>query len=239
MDWNAEGLIIGRRRYGETSLILEVMTAERGRHLGLVRGGRSRRMAAMLQPGNSVQLSWRARLDEHLGAFSVEPLKQRAAALFEDRRKLFLCQLLCEHLHLLPERDPHPELLASVLAMLRFDTDRIGAGRALALFEIQLLTDLGFGLDLSSCAATGTVEDLTHVSPRSGRAVSREAALPYAGRLLALPPFLTGPHVPVAADLGQAFDLTGFFLNRHVWEPREIAPTRTRDALIEILTGPI
>jgi len=239
VNWSGEGLIIGTRRHGETSIILEAMTAERGRHLGLVRGGRSRRMGAVLQPGNWVQLSWRARLDEHLGAYTVEPLIQRAAELMRDRQKLFMCQLLCQHLRLLPERDPHRGILISVLEILKSDADTTGAGKALARFEMQLLDDLGFGLDLSSCAATGTTVDLSHVSPKSGRAVSRAAALPFGERMLVLPRFFADGGEPDRTDLQNAFRLTGFFLGRHVWQPREISPPHTRDALIEMLAGPL
>src|SRR5690606_20439040 len=190
MQWSGDGLIIGVRRHGESSVIAEVMVAGRGRHLGLIRGGRSTKLAATLQPGNSVQLTWRARLEEHLGTFNLELTDARAAALIADRTRLYASQLLCDHLRLLPERDPHDRLLAMAVAALAEDRSPLSLGAALARFELTLLDELGFGLDLETCAVTGVTEDLTHVSPKSGRAVSRDAAEPYLSKLLELPAFL-------------------------------------------------
>ncbi|WP_029040238.1 DNA repair protein RecO [Cucumibacter marinus] len=239
MQWSSEGLIIGTRRHGENAMILEVMTPDRGRHLGLVRGGRSRRYAAVLQPGNSVLITWRARLDEHLGTYQVEAKTLRAAALMESRRRLYLSQLLCEHLRLLPERDPHERLYLEALAMLDNEADPLTLGRALARFELRLLDDLGFGLDLTSCAATGVTHDLRFVSPRSARAVSAEAGKPYADRLLPLPAFLTGAGDAEPGDLAEAFRLTGHFLAVHIWQARDISPPATRDHLISRLVEPV
>lgn len=234
MQWTGEGLIIGVRRHGETSVIAEVMVIGRGRHLGLVRGGRSRRLSATLQPGNTVQLTWRARLEEHLGTYAVELLAPRAADLIGSRTRLYACQLLCDHLRLLPERDPHDRLLALALQALD-DARPAELAEALARFELTLLDELGFGLDLASCAATGVTADLTHVSPKSGRAVSRAAAEPYRDRLLALPGFLRSRDHAAPGDLAEAFALTGYFLDMHVWNARAIEPPAIRDALIAIL----
>jgi DNA repair protein RecO (recombination protein O) len=235
MQWQGEGLLIGVRRHGETSVIAEAMVAGRGRHLGLVRGGRSSKLAATLQPGNTVQLTWRARLDEHLGTFAVELIDARAAELITDRIRLYACQLLCDHLRLLPERDPHDRLLALAVDALDDKPDH-DLAMELARFELTLLDELGFGLDLSACAVTGTTEDLTHVSPKTGRAVSREPAKPYCDRLLVLPQFLISDAPTARGDLMHAFRLTGHFLHMHVWDPRQIEPPAIRDALIEDLT---
>lgn len=235
MEWSSEALIIGTRRHGETSVILEVMTAEHGRHLGLVRGGRSRRLKAVLQPGNSVEATWRARLDEHLGAFTIEPLVARAAALMDDRRRLDLSQLVCAHLRLLPERDPHPRLYARALALIDNGDDSVAMGAALAHFELLLLEDLGFGLDLTSCAATGVTEDLVYVSPKSGRAVSAEAGETYKDKLLPLPGFLVGKGEADAQAVSEALRLTGYFLAAHVWDARGIEPPAARDRLVSAL----
>jgi DNA repair protein RecO (recombination protein O) len=231
MEWTGEGLLIGVRRHGETSVIAEAMVVGRGRHLGLVRGGRTRRLAAVLQPGNSLQLTWRARLEDQLGMFTVELLQARAARLIDNRTQLYMSQLVCEHLRLLPERDPHDRLLGMALRLIDSPPD----GAELARFELSVLDELGYGLDLSACAVTGQTNDLTHVSPKTGRAVSRSAAAPYMDRLLPLPSFLTsrgnaGPH-----DITDALRLTGHFLQAHVWDPRETAPPPTRDLLTEIL----
>ncbi|SMQ62703.1 DNA replication and repair protein RecO [Devosia lucknowensis] len=232
MEWTGEALLIGVRRHGESSVIAEAMVAGRGRYAGLIRGGRSPKLAATLQPGNTIQLTWRARLEDHLGTFAVEPLQTRAATLFADRKRLYLSQTVCEHLHLLPERDPHDRLLGMALSLLDNDPDPV----AFARFELALLDELGFGLDLETCAATGTTQDLTHVSPRSGRAVSRAAAEPYKDRLLPLPSFLHARGNASPDDLRNAFRLTGHFLDAHVWSARHIDAPPTREKLIEMLT---
>ncbi len=228
MEWTGEALLIGVRRHGESSVIAEAMVAGRGRYAGLVRGGRSTKLAATLQPGNTIQLTWRARLEDHLGNLTVELLRARAAELIADRDRLFLSQLICEHLHLLPERDPHDRLLGMALSLLDSALD----GAELARFELALLDELGFGLDLASCAATGVTADLAHVSPKSGRAVSRAAAEPYKDRLLPLPSFLHARGNASPDDISAALRLTGHFLNMHVWGPRHIAPSPNRDALL-------
>lgn len=234
MEWTGQGLVIGVRRHGESSVIVEAMVSGRGRCLGLVRGGRSSRQSATLQPGNEVQLTWRARLESHLGTFSAELLHARAAELIADRTRLYACQTVCDHLRLLPERDANDRLLAMVLAIL--DEEEMPAlGAALARFELALLEDLGFGLDLYACALTGTTENLTHVSPKTGRAACASAAAPYIDRLLALPAFLLDESQPNEGDVAAAFRLTGHFLNMHVWTARQLEPPATRDPLIGLL----
>lgn len=237
MQWTGEGLIIGVRRHGESSVIAEAMVAQRGRTLGLVRGGRSSKLAATLQPGNTVQLTWRARLEEHLGTFTVEMIDARAADLIADRTRLYLSQVVCEHLRLLPERDPHDRLLGLAVDLLDDGLTRHAMGMALARFELTLLDELGFGLDLSACAVTGQTTDLTHVSPKTGRAVSREPAKPYSDRLLVLPQFLISESAASPADVFDAFRLTGHFLAMHVWDARQIEAPSMRDCLIESLVA--
>lgn len=239
MEWSGEGLIIGVRRHGESSVIAEVMVEGRGRQLGLVRGGRSSRLAATLQAGNSVELTWRARLEEHLGLFTrTELTDARAARLIADRTLLYASQLLCEHLRLLPERDPHDLLLGRVIRILDGSLDPLALGMALARFELTLLDELGFGLDLSSCAVTGVTRGLSHVSPRTGRAVCLSAAAPYLDRLLELPRFLLEETSADFHDLAAAFSLTGHFLFMHVWAPRSLETPATRAALISLLAAP-
>ena len=165
MQWTDEGIIIGTRRHGETSLIVELMTPAHGRHLGLVRGGRSRKQQPVLQPGNSVTAIWRARLDEHLGHYTLESTRQRAARLIEGPAGLYGIQTLAALLRLLPERDPHPLLYAALNAIVDRLDDALVAGELVARFELQLLDDLGFGLDLDSCVATGGNDGLVYVSP--------------------------------------------------------------------------
>jgi DNA repair protein RecO (recombination protein O) len=240
MEWRDEAIILGVRRHGETSVIAEVMTRERGRHLGLVRNGRSRTMQPVLQPGNLVEVTWRARLDEHLGNFSTEPMSFRAATLMEHAASLHGVQALAALLRLLPERDPHPHLFEMLNIVLDHLGEASGAGELYIRFELAVLNDLGFGLDLLQCAATGTREQLEFVSPRSGRAVSRDAGLPYQDKLFRLPEFLKEGSRESAdrESLGEAFRLTQYFLNRHVYEPRGLEPGTARDGFIRaVLDG--
>ncbi|MGH6677951.1 MAG: DNA repair protein RecO [Bradyrhizobium sp.] len=223
MEWHDEGLIIGVRRHGETSVILDAMTLEHGRHLGLVKGGRSRRMQPMLQPGNSGSLTWRARLDEHLGLYSIEATELRAARLMADAAALQGLNLLSALLRLLAEREPHAALYRAAVLIADHLDDVDVAPAALARFELAMLAELGFGLDFSRCAATGMRESLIYVSPKSGRAVSAAAGEPYRDRLLLLPAFLRGeaedPKPPID-DIVNAFSLAAFFLARNVFGPR-------------------
>ncbi len=238
MQWSDEGIIIGTRRHGETSLIIELMTPAHGRHLGLVRGGRSRRLQPILQPGNSVAATWRARLDEHLGTYAVEPTTQRASRLIEGAAGLYGIQMLAGLLRLLPERDPHPRLYEGLASILDWFDEPQVAGALIVRFELKLLDDLGFGLDLESCAATGSNDDLAYVSPKSGRAVSRSAGDAYRSRLLTLPAFLLEPASAAPAgvdDLRDGFRLTGYFLARHVFEPRGVDPPDARERFIALI----
>jgi DNA repair protein RecO (recombination protein O) len=181
-------------------------------------------------------VSWRARLEEHLGTFQLELLEARAAALIADRLRLYASQLVCEHLHLLPERDPHDRLLAMAERIMEQESTPAALGAAVARYELVLLEELGFGLDLTSCAATGATRDLTHVSPKSGRAVSRAAAEPYLSRLLRLPPFLIGNTEPQPGDIADAFKLTGYFLDAHVWMPRQLDQPAIRDTFVGLVS---
>ena len=222
MQWSDEAILLGVKRHGETSVIAEVMTRDRGRHMGLVRGGRSRSMQPVLQPGNRVEVTWRARLDEHLGEFRIEPIELRAGRLMESATAVYGVQALAALLRLLPERDPHVHLYEALNVILDHLGDPADAGELFIRFELEVLNDLGFGLDLLRCAATGRDDDLIYVSPKSGRAVSRDAGAPYAAKMLALPRFLSAG-AGKAADgdgLEAAFQLTGYFLVRHVYEPR-------------------
>ncbi|ALK08608.1 DNA repair protein RecO [Blastochloris viridis] len=236
MDWTDVGLVIGARTHGETSVILELMTLAHGRHLGMVRGGRSRRFAAVLQPGNTVQATWRARLDEHLGTYTVEPQVQRAATLIATPAATFGLQHVAALLRLLPERDPHPDLHAAAERVVGQLTEPMLAAALLVRFELGVLADLGFGLDLDACAMTGVRTDLSYVSPKTGRAASRTAGAPWADKLLVLPAFLTGTaEMPTAADIAAGFALTGYFFARRVYEPRGLAVPHEREAFLRAL----
>lgn len=237
MEWRDEGIILGVRRHGETSVILEAMTRGRGRHLGLVRGGRSRKLQPVLQVGNRVELTWRARLDEHLGAFQAEALELNAARLFASPAAIYGLQTVAAHLRLLPERDPHPGLFDALRVVIGGFDDAASTAELLARFELLMLEELGFGLDLDRCAATGVTDDLVYVSPRSGRAVSAAAGRPYHDRMLALPAFLKRG-VDRRGDLDAylaAFRLTGHFFERNVYGPRGIAMPEARAGFVGAL----
>lgn len=235
MQWQDDAIILGVKRHGETSVIAELMTRTRGRYLGLVRSGRSRSMQPVLQPGNRVDVTWRARLDDHLGEYKIEPLRLRAAQLMETATAVYGVQAMAALLRLLPERDPHPHLFDALDVILENLSDPVDAGELFVRFELAVLNDLGFGLDLTECAATGLRTDLVYVSPKTGRAVCRAAGAPYAERMLSLPPFLSEEHSKAADrdSLAAAFRLTGHFLNRHVYEPRGLRENATRDGFVQ------
>ena len=224
MQWSDDGFVLGIRRHGEASAILELMTREHGRHLGLVRGGAGSRMRPVLQPANAVRVQWRARLDDQLGTYTIEPMALRAGALFAHSHALFAVTHLAALARLLPERDPHEIVFDSLETITAQLHEPALCAALIVRFELLMLTELGFGLDLDTCAATGSASDLIYVSPKSGRAVSRDAGAPWRERLLSLPAFVTGDveHVD-AKDIAEGFALTAFFLSRHVLEPRGIA----------------
>lgn len=222
MEWHDEGLVVAVRPHGETGAVAEVFTRAHGRHLGLVHGGRSRRLRPALQTCNHVDVVWRARLNEQLGAFTVELRTGYAATVMDRPLPLLGLESLAALAHQLPERDPHPSLFEVTLFVLEFIDDDAAWPALLARWELALLDELGFGLDLSACAATGAKDGLAYVSPRTGRAVTREAGEPYKERLLALPRFLLpgAPATVPVADVLAAFALTGHFLETRVYGPQ-------------------
>jgi DNA repair protein RecO (recombination protein O) len=236
MQWTDEGIVIGVKRHGEASAILELMTREHGRHLGLVRGGFGSRLKPVLQPGNTVNAAWRARLDEHLGNYTIEGLHLRAASFFAAPHAIYGVSHLAALMRLLPERDPHTGLYVALDDILSHLNDAALAAPMVVRFELQLLAELGFGLDLERCAATGGVVDLGFVSPKSGRAVSRTAGEPWADKMLRLPAFLREQQaIPAGRDLADGFALTGYFLTRHALEPRGLTLADERAHFIAAL----
>src|SRR5215472_5159285 len=212
MEWTDDGIVLGVRRHGETSAIVELLTREHGRHLGLVRGGASSRMRPLLQPGNGVHAVWRARLDEHLGTYAIEGLRLRAATLLSSSHAVYGVTHLAFLARLLPERDPHEDIYDMLEHTLDDFDDAGGAAVHLVRFELAMLAELGFGLDLDNCAATGETTDLIYVSPKSGAAVSRTAGEAWRDRLLRLPSFLRQGEAPSELsdqDLQDGFRLTG------------------------------
>ena len=218
MEWRDQGILLSSRRHGETSAIIEGFTEAHGRHAGVVRGGASRKIAPVLQPGAQLDLVWRARLEDHIGSYAVEPVRSRAAVSLADRQALAGLNAVTALLSFaLPEREAHPALYARSEVLL----DLLGQGDLWPLaylqWELALLEELGFGLDLSSCAVLGHgANDLSYVSPRSGRAVSRAGAGDWADRLLPLPPCLMGQGPAPDAEIAEGFRTTGHFLHAHL-----------------------
>lgn len=233
MQWTDEAIVLGVRRHGETSVILELLTVERGRHLGLVRGGSGTRLRGVLQPGNSLRATWRARLDDHLGNYTVEGINLRAAGFLTAAHAVHGVTHLAALCRLLAEREPHTRIHAALEEILEALDDPAAVAPMIARFELAFLAELGFGLDLSCCAATGATDDLIYVSPRSGRAVSRAGGEDYRDKLMRLPGFLRAAAETASPDdLADAFALTGFFLERHAFAPRGLAVPDARGRFI-------
>lgn len=212
--------MLARRRHGEADAILSVMTFEHGRHLGLVRGGGGRRVGSLLQIGNRVETTWKARIIDHLGHFTVEPVRAYAALLIEDPLRLAAVAGGCALLDLaLPERDPHPQLFAALITLLERLVGSTDWPEAYVRFELLLLAELGFGIDLEACAVTGAVSGLAFVSPRTGKAVTREGAGEFIDRLLPLPAFLTGAAEADGEAIAAGLRLAAVLLDRHILAP--------------------
>ncbi len=231
MQWNDTGFVLTARRHGENALIVQLLTREHGRHLGLVRGGQSPRLRAVLQPGNEVAAVWRGRLDEHLGAYACELVRAHTAGFIDNPDRLAGLAAAAALMPVtLPEREPHADVFASFAALLRAIDSRDDWPAQYVGWECALLSALGFGLELTRCAVTGTAYNLAYVSPRSGRAVSHEAGRPYHDKLLTLPDFLWRKTPADRAQVAQGLQLTEHFLLHHVLLPqgRTMPAARTR-----------
>ncbi|MGR3713268.1 MAG: DNA repair protein RecO [Shimia sp.] len=213
MDWRDQGFVLSTRKHGETSVILEAFTPDRGRHAGIVRGGISRKVTPILQPGGQVDLNWRARLEDHIGTFTVEPVRSRSVVLSDRMALAGLNAVTALLAFCLPEREPHPDLYLKSEQLL----DLLGQNEVWPLaymrWEMALLDEMGFGLDLAACAVRGSNEELAFVSPRTGRAVSRQGAGAWADRLLPLPPVMLGQGTGSDAEVAEALKTTGYFLS--------------------------
>ncbi|CUI00421.1 DNA repair protein RecO [Leisingera aquaemixtae] len=217
MEWRDHGILLSVRRHGESSAIIDVFTEGHGRHAGVVRGGAGRRMAPILQPGAQLDVTWRARLEDHLGSYHAEPLRSRAAAALSGRLALAGLNTVTALLSFcLPEREPHPDLYSRSEQLLDLLGNEDLWPLAYLRWELALLEEMGFGLDLSACAVTGSRFGLAYVSPKTGRAVSREGAGDWADRLLPLPPVMLGQGNADDAEILQALRTTGYFLEAHL-----------------------
>ena len=230
ITWQDDAIILSARPHGEDAVLVQALTAQHGRYAGLVRGGQSRRARGSYEPGNLVHAQWRARLPDHLGQYSCEVVGSPAAALMDDPARLTALSAVAGMAEaVLPERAAHPGVYAGTRALLTA-LDGEHWAEAYVQWEVLLLRELGFGLDLSGCAGGGN-DRLAYVSPKSGRAVSLSAGAPYRDRLLALPGFLVGEGPGGAAAVAEGLHLTGFFLRRHVLDPSDRAMPAVRDRL--------
>ncbi len=236
VEWQDNAILLGRRKHGETDVIVSALTRGHGRHAGLVKGGVSRRLRGGLEPGTHVAVRWRARLEEHLGSFTCEPLTTITPDVLEDAGRLAALVATCGLLDIaLPEREPHPDLYDLCLGLL----DRLGGvgwAAAYADFERGLLEALGFGLHLDACVATGTTADLRFVSPKSGGAVCGAAGEPYRDRLLPFPEVFRRTSPPSNADVVAGLAVTGYFLRQHVFDSLGRPSPDARNRLIDRLT---
>ena len=230
IEWSDEAVVLGLRPHGEAGAVVQLLTRQQGRHAGLVRGGQGRRLGGVLQPGNRVRATWRARLAEHLGNFTCELEEAVAARFLDDPARLGALRAalaVCEQA--LPEREPHPACHDGLLALIAA-LDGEHWGETYVVWELALLKELGFGLDLSACAGGGN-DELAYVSPRTGRAVSLAAGEPYRDKLMALPGFLVGKGSGGAREVAQGLALTGRFLERHIFHPQDRPLPAARDRL--------
>ena len=229
IEWSDTGVLLTARAHGEHAAIVDVLTPTHGRVAGVVRGGRSRKMTPHLQPGTQLDVTWKARLEDHLGSFTVEPIRARAAVIMGDRKALAGMQAVTAlSAVLLPEREAMPTVYETTVTLL----DLMGATDAWPLaylrWEVSLLDALGYGLDLTSCAVTGATDGLNYVSPKSGRAVSLGGAGEWAPKLLPLPPALLPDGEGTDAEIAQAMATTGHFLSRAAGDGRDLPEARRR-----------
>lgn len=230
MDWIDRGIVLTTRKHGESSLIVSLLTEHHGRHAGLVRGGAGRRNRGIYQPGNLVNAQWRARLPEHLGTYTAELLDAKTAAWLNSPLELAALQSAVSLIEIaLPERELHPNVFNGLLVVLDSLPDQSVWPIIYMKWELGLLKELGFGLDLSQCAATGATSDLTYVSPKSGRAISRQAGEKYKNVALNLPGFLTDENIKCGiGNLHEGLKLSGFFLESHALGGHTLPPARLR-----------
>lgn len=238
MEWRDQGILLRMRRHGEGSAIVDMFTAEHGRHAGVIRGGASRKMAPILQPGAQLDLLWRARLEDHLGSYQAELMRSRAGAALSGRLALAGLNAVTGLLAFcLPDREPHPDLYLRSERLL----DLLGQDEIWPLaylqWEMALLEELGFGLDLSCCAVSGALDELIYISPKSGRAVSRVSAGEWADRLLPLPAVMRGEGEAGTAEILQGLSTTGFFLEHRLAPSLGNTPLpEARGRFLDVLT---
>lgn len=238
MNFTDRGIVLDARAHGETAAVVNIFTEEHGRWAGLVYGGQGKRMRPLLQAGNEVAVDWKGRGEDSLGHFTLEMARARAGEAMQERLSLAGLAAACAlALATLPEREAHGRAYHAMAVFL----DQLGDidmwPALMARWELGLLAELGFGLTLDRCAATGAHDNLIYVSPRSACAVSAEAGAPYQDKLLPLPAFLRGPGAQTSlADALEGLHLTGYFIETRILHVSNKTLPEARQRLIDLLT---
>jgi len=228
-QWQDQGIVLSARPHGENGAVVSLLTEGHGRHAGYVRGAHSSKMRGMLEPGNLVGVNWQTRVDGNLGTYALEQDRNLAGALMDDPLKLGALLAACSLCDAaLPEREGHPGLFHGFLALMEsMDSELWGA--TYVMWEIALLRELGFGLNLTRCAGGGSSDTLMWVSPKSGHAVSAEAGAPYKEKLLPLPAFLRPQRGEVTPEeILKGIALTGYFIEHWVFAQHRSGPPEER-----------
>jgi DNA repair protein RecO (recombination protein O) len=237
LKWEDEAIVISFMKHGETNGIVETLTLERGLHKGIIRNINNSKNRTIYQPGNLVSIRWNARLEEHLGSFTAELLSPLNIIIINNRIKLTMVMTLCSLISLfLPERVSEKKLYLQLKALIAKLREGNIPWQEYISFELSLLEELGFGLDLSKCGATNSLENLIYISPKSGRAISYKAGKPYKDKLLDLPQFLINSQKPSDTELNQAIEVSTYFLQKSLFPTKNITHISIRDRLIKYYT---
>lgn len=239
MHWTDTAIILSAQKFSENSSIVTAFCSEHGISKGLVKGIQGKKNRGIFHPGNYVNISWRGRLAEHLGMFTAELNQSIAALILTDKQRLAALSTICALLEeTLPEKEPHPDIFEQTLHVIQSIKEDLNWLPNYILLELNLLSELGFGLDLTACAATGSTKNLIYVSPKSGCAVSEQAGLPYKNKLLTLPNFIKNNHFEQinGAEIKNGLELSAYFLNKYIFEPHNKIMPPSRARLVELVT---
>jgi DNA repair protein RecO (recombination protein O) len=237
MSWESNGLILNFSKYNEKSYILEIFTEEHGKHKGIIRGLHSKNKRSIIEPGNEVFATWSGRLETHLGNYNVEPIKLWSSHVLQFKDKLSAISSICSLISLtMAERQPNPIIYFSSKKLIEIvASKREDWIREYVFWEMQLLSEIGYGLDLERCAVTSKSSDLVYVSPSSGRAVTNEGAGDFRNKLLPLPKFMTDFKANYDNDdIYNALNLTEFFFKKRFFLPNNLNFPQSRNRLKEL-----
>ena len=237
MNFEDVGIVLSVRKYGERAGLIELLTKNHGRHIGLARNYQSKNNQPILQPGNAISFIWKARLSEHLGTVTFELDTSRSWKLINNRVRMVVLQTLISHLRMLPERESFPEVFKRTSSILDFTCDDSNLIKDLIIWELFILEQLGYGVDMSECAVTKSNQDLKYISPRTGRAVTKEVGEPYKSKLIEIPEFIFGGNTLNDVELKKGLLLTEFFLKKDLYKPLQLNLPMFRDSLYQMLSN--